>query len=186
MKSARDLETASGGTSKARDRHAAEPQETERVTRVTVSDLSPSWDHPLVLRSVPPPPSDVGEVLQRWRSGLSLRAIARETGLDRKTVRRYIDVVTKAMRRERWMLVDDEVVHAVEAVVRRTAAKTAGQLELGVQRQRIRRFIAARMSLTTIHQALQQRGVRVSYATLRRFVIAEMGWRTKPARKLAA
>src|SRR5919205_3150466 len=33
---------------------------------------------------------DVSEVLRRWQAGQSVRRIARETGLDRKTVGRYV------------------------------------------------------------------------------------------------
>ncbi len=33
---------------------------------------------------------DVREVLRRWAAGQSQRQIARETGIDRKTVARYI------------------------------------------------------------------------------------------------
>jgi DNA-binding transcriptional regulator LsrR (DeoR family) len=34
---------------------------------------------------------DVSEVLRRWQAGQSARRIAREMGMDRKTVGRYID-----------------------------------------------------------------------------------------------
>ena len=33
---------------------------------------------------------DVSEVLRRWQAGQSVRRIARETGLDRKTAARYL------------------------------------------------------------------------------------------------
>src|SRR5260370_6727558 len=34
---------------------------------------------------------DVSEVLRRWQAGQSARRIAREMGIDRKTVGRYVD-----------------------------------------------------------------------------------------------
>ena len=35
--------------------------------------------------------TDVKEVLRRWTAGQSVRQMARESGVDRKTVRRYIE-----------------------------------------------------------------------------------------------
>ncbi|HKP58615.1 MAG TPA: HTH domain-containing protein [Polyangiales bacterium] len=37
--------------------------------------------------------NEVREVIRRWRANQSLREMARETDLDRKTVRRYIEVL---------------------------------------------------------------------------------------------
>ena len=39
---------------------------------------------------------EVKEVLRRWEAGQSLRRIAKETGLDRKTVRRYVAALKEA------------------------------------------------------------------------------------------
>lgn len=139
-------------------------------------DLPPSSRRGLAVR----------EVLERWKEGQPLRAIARETGLDRKTVRRYVELA-RTMRRERWMPVDDDVVHAIEAVIGAAAVRESGALrDLGVHRGRIRRYLGARMTLVAVHAALGARGVKVSYATLRRFVIAELGWQTRAARRDAA
>ncbi|MDB4944038.1 MAG: Mobile element protein [Labilithrix sp.] len=125
--------------------------------------------------------SKVRDVLVRWSAGAGVRAIARETLLDRKTVRRYLAVLA-AMRRERWMPVDDDVVAAVEAVVRRAPARSRLALRvLEAQRARIRRYLGAGLTLAAVHDALEQRGVRVSYATLRRYAIDELGWASRPA-----
>jgi transposase len=128
----------------------------------------------------------ISAVLLRWQGGASLRAIARETGLDRKTIRRYLAVL-RTMRFERWMTVDDEVVHAIAVVMRRRRARvSATQHALEVRRERILRCLAARLSLATIHAVLLREGLRVSYATFRRFAITELGWRARPTRALAA
>ena len=54
---------------------------------------------------------DVREVLRRWQAGQSARQIGRETGLDRKTVRRYL-VQARADRVE-LQPVTDETAGAV-------------------------------------------------------------------------
>lgn len=126
------------------------------------------------------------EVLVQWQGGASLRAIARATSVDRKTVRRYVAVL-RAMRRERWMRIDDDVVQAVASVMRRRPLRvTQTQHALLVRRERIRTWLSMRMKLSRIHAALVHEGVRVSYATLRRFAIAELGWRARTLSALAA
>jgi hypothetical protein len=128
----------------------------------------------------------VREVLLLWQRGASIRAIAREAQLDRKTVRRYLRVA-EAMRFERWMPIDDDVARAIVAVVRRGPSRVSeAQHQLEAQRERIRSFLAGRMKLATIHAVLFREGLRVSYATLRRFAIAELGFRSRPTRAALA
>ncbi|HSO40763.1 MAG TPA: hypothetical protein VLT33_49900 [Labilithrix sp.] len=124
----------------------------------------------------------VHEVLRRWQSGAGLRAIARATHLDRKTVRRYVGVAL-AMRLDRSSFIDDEVIGAVLRVVGRQPSRvTEVQQSLEAQRERIRLSLALRVSLTRIHATLVSEGADVSYATLRRFAIDELGWRVRASR----
>jgi hypothetical protein len=126
------------------------------------------------------------DVLLRWQAGGSIRAIARETRLDRKTVRKYL-AVARTMRLERWMAIDEEVAVALTHAVRRAPSRVSEtQQRLEAERELLLRCLAHRMNLTRIHAALGRLGVRVSYATLRRFAIAELGWRARPIRSLAA
>jgi predicted transcriptional regulator len=53
---------------------------------------------------------DVREVLRRWQAGQGLRRIARESGLDRKTVRRYQEAAEQSGVESSSELTD-ELVH---------------------------------------------------------------------------
>ena len=39
---------------------------------------------------------EIREVLRRWTAGQSVRAVARETGVDRKTVDRYVNAARES------------------------------------------------------------------------------------------
>ena len=129
----------------------------------------------------------VRELLRRWLAGESLRGLARATGLDRKTVRRYVRVA-QAVRLAATSAVDEETVRAIVWVVRqpaRTVSET--QHALACERARIRAWLSLRMSLSDVHAHLARAGVKISYATLRRFAIDACGWRVRqPALRSAA
>jgi hypothetical protein len=123
----------------------------------------------------------VRDVLERWQAGESLRSIARTTGCDRKTVRRYVHVA-EAIRLMPDAALDDETVRAISAVVRESAAAvTELQHTLTSRRAEIRACLATRASLAAVHLLLEHAGIRTSYATLRRFAIEECGWRVRHA-----
>ena len=123
--------------------------------------------------------SVVHELLRRWSAGEGLRTIARATGLDRKTVRRYAKVAD-ALRLAAASPVDEETVAAVVSVVHHsvdTVSET--QHALASERERIRGWLALRVSLADVHARLALGGLRISYATLRRFAIEACGWRVR-------
>lgn len=64
------------------------------------------------------PTVEVKEVLRQRQRGRFLREIARGVGLDRKTVRRYLDVAVAAGFDPRGNGVGDEIVSAVVARLR--------------------------------------------------------------------
>src|SRR5438105_14131002 len=89
---------------------------------------------------------DVSDVLRRWQAGQSARRIAREMGLDRKTVGRYIDEA-KAGGIVADIAVTEEVARAVGKGVQtrplpppsqqwRAAAPRRGQVKAGLARAR--------------------------------------------------
>lgn len=128
---------------------------------------------------------EVREVVRRWMAGQSLREVARETGLDRKTVRRYfgaLDFLGVVPGGE----ADDGLVHAVTARVQtRPKPETSTERQrLLEHRERIVGWLSQRrpLRLTKVHTLLtRDHGVDVSYATLRRFAQDELGWaRRKP------
>jgi predicted transcriptional regulator len=122
---------------------------------------------------------EVREVLRRVLAGHGLREIARLTGFDRKTVRRYAEAA-KSVELSVETLYDDEVVHTVLASVqeRELPPLSEQRAQLGAQRARIERWLTGRpaLKLVKVHILLTRDGVNASYATLRRFAIDELGW----------
>jgi transposase len=131
---------------------------------------------------------DVKEVLRRWSAGQGDRKIAREAGVDRKTVRRYTDAAAR-LGVERGHELSDEEVHQVAQCVqaRRLAAPSDERCEVAQHRERIERWLAgdaeARpLRLTKVHTLLvRDHGLRASYDTLWRYVHDELSWREKPS-----
>ena len=126
---------------------------------------------------------EVREVVRRWKDEQPLREIARATGLDRKTVRRYVEVV-EALGLGREVELDDALVHEVAARVQTRAVpepSTERQL-LMEHRERIATWLTQHkpLRLTKVHALLaRDHEVRVTYPTLRRFAIDELGWRMR-------
>lgn len=125
---------------------------------------------------------DVQEVLRRAQAGQGMRQIARETGLDRKTVRRYVregerQGVTDAVA------VSEEVARAVgQQIQARPVVEPSKQWQiLSQHRGRIAAWLEGDtpLRLTRIHTLLAREGVATSYTTLRRFAQAELGWHKK-------
>jgi len=118
---------------------------------------------------------EIREVLRRMHAGQSLRQIARETGVDRKTVRRYVE----AAQRAEVDHVDDgavqEVAHRVQA---RPLPERSQQREALLPHLELLRgwLLVDKLRLTKVHELLHRRGVDVAYPTLRRFAIDELGW----------
>ena len=75
---------------------------------------------------------EIKEVLRLWSSGHGLRRIARRTGIDRKTVRRYLTAAEEAGF-ARGLEVDDDVLVAVV-----DAVQPGGSSEVGCMRSHLR------------------------------------------------
>src|SRR5437868_5904157 len=123
---------------------------------------------------------DVREVLRRRQAGQSARRIARETGLDRKTVGRYLDQAEEHGVGSDTA-VTDEVAGAVGKRVQARPAPApsdAWQLLVG-RRSQIEGWLAGDppLRLVRVHELLAREGVAVGYTTLRRFASRELGWR---------
>jgi transposase len=122
---------------------------------------------------------EVRDVLRRILAGQRLREIARQTGLDRKTVRRYAEAA-KAAELSMETLHDDALVGAVITSVqqRELPPPSDQRAQLSAQRAQIEAWLGAKppLKLTKVHVLLARIGVNASYATLRRFVIDELGW----------
>ena len=118
---------------------------------------------------------EIREVLRRHASGQSLRQIARETGLDRKTVRRYVAAADQAQVVETTDGGIQKVAHRVQA--RPLPPRSAQRSMLVPHVERLRGWLFDDgLRLTKVHELLRRHGVEVGYPTLRRFVIDELGW----------
>jgi predicted transcriptional regulator len=122
---------------------------------------------------------DVTEILAHWHAGRSKSQIAESLGLDRKTVRKYLapaeaeglapggPPVSAAEWRERaagWFpeLADARLRQVTWPEIEKHHQFVAAQLEAGV-------------TVKTIHQRLRdEHGLAVSYASLRRYVAANV------------
>lgn len=123
---------------------------------------------------------EVKEVLRRREAGQKIREIARETGVDRKTVRRYLEAAG-----ERGA--DDATVqHVVQQVQLRPAPEPSEpRKRLQAHREQIAQWLSPTkpgkraLRLTRVRVLLQRRGVDVSYATLCRWAHDELGFRER-------
>lgn len=125
---------------------------------------------------------DVKEVLRRWQAEHSERRIAREAGMDRKTVGRYIVAAVELGLPRDGVLGDDQVQAVAQCVQSRLKPNASEQwCEVAKHRHRIEQWLAGKppLRLSKIHTLLARDGLQASYWTLRRFAVEELGWRKK-------
>lgn len=123
---------------------------------------------------------EVREVIRRWKAEQGLREMSRETGLDRKTVRRYVEVLEE-LGVARDVELDDALVHEVGKRVQTRAVPEPSpeRVLLMEHRDRIEEWLTRSkpLRLKKVHVLLRRdHGVEVTYSTLRRFAIDELGW----------
>jgi len=114
----------------------------------------------------------VVEVLRRWQARESVRSIVRGTGLARNTVRKYVREARQLGLRPGGPPPTDEQVLAL-ARLSQSAPPTRAAPRLGIlaaHHEQIAIWLEDELQLTRICELLAQRGVTVSYSTLRRFV----------------
>jgi hypothetical protein len=123
---------------------------------------------------------EVKEMLRLWLAGRGLREVARVSGTDPKTVRRYVD-------RARAGGLDgdgdaaqltDELLAAVIAGVRpsRPNGKSQAWETIAVQHGQIQAWLKQDLTLTKVHTLLGRRGVVVWYRTLHRYATTELAF----------
>jgi transposase len=121
---------------------------------------------------------EIREILRLWLQGLGLREVARLSGTDRKTVRRYVD-------RARACGLDpdgdacqlsDELLAAVIAGVRPSRPNGKSQVweTIAAEHEQIKAWLKQGLTLTKVHTLLGRRGVVVSYRTLHRYATTEL------------
>jgi transposase len=133
---------------------------------------------------------DVKEVLRLWLAGMARKRIAAQLGLDPKTVRRYVRTAQRTglrLEQSAAALTDEQVavvLVALKAV--RTRPHGATWVECVRHEATIAGYLRQGVRLTKIRKLLRRQGVELSYATLRRFAIAALGFgRTAPTVPIA-
>ena len=124
--------------------------------------------------------SEVREVLRLTILGRGLREVARLSGLDRKTVRRYLAAARAAgfdpAAGEAGLT--DAPIGAVFEVVRPARPGGHGQAWAGLagRRTQIEAMLEEGLRLTKVETLLARDGLVVPYRTLHRFCTAELGF----------
>lgn len=114
---------------------------------------------------------DTREVIRRWLGSESIRAIARGTGLDRKTIRRLVAAAQQLGLRPTDPFPGDVQWAAIVQAVHPPVKPTAGQVEqrLIERQQQIQTWLQEGLLLTKVHELLAREGLSVAYSTLHRF-----------------
>ena len=133
---------------------------------------------------------EVKEVLRLWLEGRSLRAVSTLAGVDRKTVRRYVEAARAAGVSLECGVgqLSDELLATVIAAVRpdRPRGFGAARESLGPHREQIAAWLAQDLTLAKVHVLLGRRGVVVPYRTLHRYAVTELGFgRRQPTVRVA-
>ena len=105
---------------------------------------------------------EVREVLRRFTLGEPVRAIARGTGVDRKTVAKYIAAGVATGLRRGGARPTDAQVAAIIAVIRPPHVGRPAELaeRLTAQRAQVEGWLAEGLRLTKIHRRLRPRACR--------------------------
>lgn len=124
---------------------------------------------------------EIKEVLRLWlRDEMGLRPIAEAVGLDRKTVRRYIDAGQAAgLVRDggEGQLTDELLGQVIDAVrPERPAGHGAAWEACRTEHDRIKAWLDKDLKLTKVEDLLARRGIDVPYRTLHRYAAEELGF----------
>lgn len=123
---------------------------------------------------------EIKEVLLQWLEGAKKKLVARRTGADIKTVRRYVRAAENLGLVEgagREALTDALLAEIVASLDRLTGRPRGDSWALCVQhRARIEALLGQRLKLTKARKLLAREGITIPYATLHRFAVAELAF----------
>jgi len=112
---------------------------------------------------------EIIEICRRYFAGETIKSISKQIGLDRKTVRKYIQKV-KEHGIEKY---DKEKLQtiAVEMLVKQSGRPKIQQKKLERYHEEIKELFKKGFKLTTIHEIITERDeIDISYSSLKRFV----------------
>ena len=133
---------------------------------------------------------EVKEVLLLWLAGQGKKTIARQVGLDPKTVRSYVAAAEAAglTRGEAAVGVSDELLAKTLAALRPSGGRPHGDAWAVCEQEReeIALLLGQGVRLSKTRRLLLRRGVTIPYSTLHRFAVEELGFgRTAPTMPVA-
>jgi transposase len=117
---------------------------------------------------------ELREIVRRWSSGDGLRAIARATGMDRKTIAEYVRAALAAGVQRGGAPPTDEQLATILTARRpgrppNTDAPSPELERLRPHAATIGQWLTEGLRLTKIHRRLRAQGLAVSYSSLYRF-----------------
>jgi transposase len=124
--------------------------------------------------------TEIREVLRAWLSGIGLRRVAEQAGVDRKTARRYVEAAVAAglVRDGGVGQLSDGLVGQVAEAVRpaRPGGHGLAWEQLEAREANITAKVKAGLSVVKIGRLLEGQGVVVPYRTLHRFCVERCGF----------
>ena len=118
---------------------------------------------------------EVREILRAWLLGKGQRSVARQAGVDRKTVVRYVDAALEAglVRDGGQEQLTDELIGQVVAALRPDRPNGHGVAweSLEAQRDQIAKWVGDGLTVVKIGDLLGRQGVVVPQRTLHRFCV---------------
>lgn len=121
---------------------------------------------------------ELREVWRRYSAGEGVRAIARGTGVDRKTVAKYVTAAVAVGLHRGAPPPTDEQLAAFVSGLRATPIGRPAELaeRLAPYQAQIGAWLTEGLRLTKIHRRLREQGVGVPYSSLHRFAQAHCGF----------
>ena len=122
---------------------------------------------------------EVKEVLRLWLSGAAKKTIARQLGMDPKTVRSYVAAGEAAgLVRGDGATVTDEVLTKTLTELRPSGGRPHGDAWALCEQEKeeIAKLLAQRVRLSKVRRLLQRRGIDLPYSTLHRYAVEVLGF----------
>jgi len=123
---------------------------------------------------------EVKEVLLQWLDGRAIKRVAAAVGVDPKTARRYVraaqGIGLTATGGIEQLSEDKLELVLVQLKTAPLRDSSEGRIRCVAQREFIEQHVKQGVRLTKVRRLLSRKGVEVSYAMLRRYAIAELGF----------